>query len=455
MTGFEGYRASPLPAAADGGGGAPVHLNEDFRILWLARVLGQTAVNASQFGTLILMVDLTGSGMQSSLLVLAWVLPAVVVGLVSGLVVDALPRHAVLAGANALRALAAFGFLLSGQGLGEIVALAALTSALGPFIGPAESALVPTLVGRNQLTAANAFLNLLRYGAQVAGFAVLAPVLTGVAGADALFVVTGGLFAAAAVYAALIPVLPGDHEPAFPDEAARGRWHGLRDAVRFIRTDRDVFRATVQLSLLSAILPLLSSLLPVYVADVLDQDINQIPVVMLPAVAGMLLGLRVVSRFALSRDAAWLSAAGMLLVMGGLELLACIDVLRESVGRGLALGALDLGPLPTLSVKAQLAMLLSFPLGVAFSFVTVAAHAVLNDRAPLAMQGRVFALQAVLASAASVPPLLAGGALLEVVDVRVVLALTPLLLLYAWAFAQWGSADLRVLARQAQRAARP
>ena len=46
-----------------------------------------------------------------------------------------------------------------------------------------------------------------------------------------------------------------------------------------------------------------------------------------------------------------------------------------------------------------------------------------------------------MSSLASIGPLLVGGALAEVVDVRVVLALAPLLLVYAWAYAQWGKAD--------------
>ena len=67
----------------------------------------------------------------------------------------------------------------------------------------------------------------------------------------------------------------------------------------------------------------------------------------------------------------------------------------------------------------------------------------LNARVPPSMQGRVFSLQMLIATLASLPPLLAGGALVEVVDVRVVLGLVPLLLAWAWLYARWGTADPR------------
>ena len=82
----------------------PVHLNRDFRVLWLARTLGQTAANTAQFGSLIVIVEETGSGFLSSVVVLSWVLPGALVSVLSGIVVDAVPKTWLLAVANGLRA---------------------------------------------------------------------------------------------------------------------------------------------------------------------------------------------------------------------------------------------------------------------------------------------------------------------------------------------------------------
>ncbi len=44
--------AQPAPARE------PIYLNRDFRVLWLARTLGQTAANTAQFGSLIIIAGL-------------------------------------------------------------------------------------------------------------------------------------------------------------------------------------------------------------------------------------------------------------------------------------------------------------------------------------------------------------------------------------------------------------
>ena len=137
-------------------------------------------------------------------------------------------------------------------------------------------------------------------------------------------------------------------------------------------------------------MPLLTALLPFYLTDVLDQKVSDLPIVLVPAIVGMLLGLRLVSLFARHHDVAWLGTVGLLGFVAGLLLLAFIDGLDAALGPVMTAGPVDLGPLPDLSSTSQLAMIVALPMGLAFSLVTVAADAVLNARVPPSMQGRVF-----------------------------------------------------------------
>ena len=180
--------------------------------------------------------------------------------------------------------------------------------------------------------------------------------------------------------------------------------------------------------------------------DVLGQSVNEVPVVLLPAVVSMLLGLWMVSGFARKHDVAWLSTVGLAVFIAGLVLLALVAVWADTLGDALGLRPLDLW-LVDLSPEALLAMLIAVPMGLAFAFVNVAAKAVLNRSVPLRLQGRIFALQMVIAGIAALPPLLLGGALTEIVDVRVVLGLMPVLLVVAWTWAHWGSPDPRAWRR--------
>jgi hypothetical protein len=76
------------------------------------------------------------------------------------------------------------------------------------------------------------------------------------------------------------------------------------------------------------------------------------------------------------------------------------------------------------------AMLLAIPLGYSFAMVQIAANTFLHALVPLAMQGRVFALQSAIKNAAGVVPLLVLGALTSLVGVQPVLVLAPLLILF-------------------------
>ena len=135
-----------------------------------------------------------------------------------------------------------------------------------------------------------------------------------------------------------------------------------------------------------------------------------------------------------------MARAGLLVFVAAVVALSLVDVLEESLGSALSLTRIDLG-FVEISPESQIVMIILLPMGFAFSLVNVAANAVLNARVPGGMQGRVFALQSVLAGVASVPPLLAGGGLTEILDVRIVLGLSPVVLVFAWMWSHWGTPD--------------
>ena len=113
-------------------------------------------------------------------------------------------------------------------------------------------------------------------------------------------------------------------------------------------------------------MPLLTALLPFYLTDVLDQKVSDLPIVLVPAIVGMLLGLRLVSLFARHHDVAWLGTVGLLGFVAGLLLLAFIDGLDAALGPVMTAGPVDLGPLPDLSSTSQLAMIAALPMGSPF-----------------------------------------------------------------------------------------
>ena len=85
------------------------------------------------------------------------------------------------------------------------------------------------------------------------------------------------------------------------------------------------------------------------------------------------------------------------------------------------LGIADPGPLNGRGARIAITMVTAIFAGFGSSLINVASRAIINERIPLEMQGRVFAAQNVLANVASVAPLLVAGALADLVGVRPVL----------------------------------
>src|SRR5579883_1955722 len=122
----------------DPGQHPPLTRDARFRRFWMARFLASTAQNAILLALLVVVVNRTGSTIHSSLLVLTFVIPAALLGIVGGVVVDHLPMRPVLTLSCLLRALLCVGFLKSNESVWVIYAVNLALSAVVQFSGPAE-----------------------------------------------------------------------------------------------------------------------------------------------------------------------------------------------------------------------------------------------------------------------------------------------------------------------------
>src|SRR5438093_204285 len=152
--------------SADARGFMVVLRNRNFLLLWIAQAASQIAQNGANLVQIVLIETLTHSSGQVALMVLAFSLPAALLSILAGLVVDRVSNRLILFASNILRVAFAIGFLLAFHALSDWAALIAIyvltfvTSAVGQFFAPAEAATIPALVDRDALLSANALFNL-------------------------------------------------------------------------------------------------------------------------------------------------------------------------------------------------------------------------------------------------------------------------------------------------------
>jgi MFS family permease len=386
-----------------------------------AKLATQVGQNIVLYTVLIVVVERTESSMQSTLLVLSMTLPSVILGVPAGLVVDWLPKRVLLLVVGVVRAGVCLALLQYGASLRDIYLLVLLFAAVGQLQGPAESAGLPGLVGRGRLGSANAYLTLVILAGQVAGMAIIAPAFLKTVGENPLYVLSGVLFILGGVTYARTSGLGAPVEPEEAPPAGTPRRIGLWAGLEVIRRDRAIYLAMVELTLAAFLMKCLVVLTPHYAHDILHLAPDNSVFIATPAAVGALIGLALVPLLAWFISPGRLVTAGLLLFIAGLVGLGYVYFAADAVQEHLRLNLSGLEDRLGISSVVSMTMLLAIPLGLAFTVVNVGARTVFNRRSPPELQGRVFATQSALADLASVPPLLAVGAVADLVGVRVVL----------------------------------
>ncbi|MEX0799702.1 MAG: MFS transporter [Dehalococcoidia bacterium] len=396
--------------------------NHSFRRLIESRAVGQVGQSAMLFTLLIIVVEKTDSSLHSTMLVTAFILPSILLGLPAGGLADILPRRGLLVSGYLARAALVIAMVYYDNDLWNLYLLAFVFSCVGQVTGPAESASLPGLVGRDRLTAANSWMVLSVTLGQAAGAIVLAPVAIKLAGTSESLATSVLAFAAAAfVVSAAI-----DLNRRVEDDGPRDRT-GLAEAMtagwRVLRTSRRAFLALVYLTVVGTLSKALAVLAPRYTRDVLDISAENAVFVVAPAAIGAIIALAFTPPLARLFGALRIAAVGFILYVLSIAGLGLVVLVRDNIVENLQLapGLTFVENEVGVSSVITMAMILAIPVGFSATMAAVAGRAVLNEEAPQGKQGRVFATQSALSDALSLLPLFAIGGVAELVGVREVL----------------------------------
>jgi len=413
--------------------------NRNFLLLWLAQAISQTAQNAIWFGIVVLVQRVSNSSTQLSLAVLTLIIPSVVFGVLAGVYVDRWDKRTVLIATNLIRG--AIAFLYAGFGLVAHLPLSLLLvinfvfSTVGQFFAPAETAMIPAVVPRSRLLQANSLFHLTFTASQLVGLVVLGPLLAKVGGVDGLFV---SMSAAIVLCGALVWPLPssrGGHDPRVPateEEAIRGVWQDVRDIWQFVFRDRVVALAMVQWTIGAILGLVVATLVPGFAERLLHVHAEDAVFVMAPAGIGMVAGTALLNRWGERLEKHFLTNLGLFTVAACLFLtggLAFVTAWLTQANPPL----IEMPTLGEVSVLVPPIMLLALIAGFGFVAIMVPAQTFLQERAPVELRGRVFAVQLMLSNFASILPLLLLGGLADLIGVDRTLLLIGVLIAFAGA----------------------
>jgi MFS family permease len=406
----------------------PVLANRSFLLLWLAQLISQTAQNAILFTLLVLVTTLTKGSTFTSVLVLSFVVPSVIFGVFSGVLVDLWSKRLLLIYTNVARALLAICFLLARDDVSLLILISVFFATASQLFGTTDAVTVPSVVPRDQLIAANSVFSMAVTGSQLGGMIFLAPIVLPAFGSDGpivLFVIATVMFAVASLCAYLMP-------PIESDDGTRDRqlpeFRALRSAAGdYMKTLRSLVRDPVSaLALIhyatgSSLVLLFAVLVPRYMQAVLKVAPDKAVTIFAPVGVGALVGLRALPFIANKLGHNRTVIAGLCGLALTVILLGSVDLIAAGLERTEHLNPFEEQRAGGLSILVLLTMAFAGPMGFAYALVNAPAQTVLHERAPADVRGRVFAAQVVLANAVGILPLIVAGSVADVFGVTYVL----------------------------------
>ncbi len=267
----------------------------DFSLLWLSGLI-------SVAGDWVLMTALpyyvyvtTGSTLATAGMIAAELAPAILLSSFTGVFADRWNRKHILVVANLAQALVVATLLLAGDGwLWVVYVVAALQSTAAAFSQPAEAALLPSLVPREELVQANALNALNNRLGRLSGVP-LGAALYSWWGLDAVVVVDALTFVFAAALVAPIAVPASAPDPDADTDSDRYTdgdqphfWREWTAGLRVVRDDRTIAVLFVVFGLMTFGGTMLDPLYVPWIRDVLDGGVGVVAALtMTHSVAGV------------------------------------------------------------------------------------------------------------------------------------------------------------------------
>jgi len=204
--------------------------NSRFRRLWSAQLISSAGDWFNSVAVLGLVLQLTDSGLNASLVILCNTLPSFFLIPFAGPVVDRFDRRTLMIITNVVSAGFALLFMLvhDVQSLWLVYLATILLVVAASFFGPASSASIPNIVSDEELFAANA-LSGATWGVMVMVGSALGGLVSAAFGRDIAFVVNAVSFIIAALLLATIDV------PSPKSDRAMAPWKDFKEGLVYLR----------------------------------------------------------------------------------------------------------------------------------------------------------------------------------------------------------------------------
>lgn len=382
----------------------PLIKNTKFIYLWVSQVLSQVTINIMNFLLLIRLFEATGSSIATSLLWVAYALPAIIIGPFAAASVDMLDRRKVLMVTNLLQSFTIFLYASShGQSLFLLYGIAMIYSLFNQFYVPAEQASLPSVVKKETLPHANGLFFLTQQSAIIFGFGI-AGFLNGFLGfGRSLYLGSVLLFLAFLSVSFLEKMKVDEKVPTSLEEAIKEFFTRIYQGYEFIKDNRSILTAFLLLLSLQVALAVIVVNIPVVAYEMLRVGVEVSGLLLVvPAGIGALISAFFVPK----------------LLKKGVRKKRVIELAFMLLTFGLMMFALLVPEITNFWLRIVSGEITILFAGVSFVGIFIPAQTFLQEKTPGGLRGRVFGNFWFLATIATVIPVILSGTVSELFGVR-------------------------------------
>jgi MFS family permease len=395
--------------------------NSKFRSLWISQMLSQLTINLMNFLIITRLYTVTGSSIATSLLWLAYALPAIFFGPIGAASVDLLSRRKTLMVTNLMQALSVFGFIFTHESnffLLYVVVL--LYSFFNQFYIPAESSSLPSIVSKKYYPHANSLFFITQQASIILGFGV-AGVLLGFLGFTGSLILCSIFLFIAFISVSFLPeIKPRKKIPEAFDKLLLTFFRTIYDGYKYIKENKTILYPILLLLGVQVSLAMVIVTLPLVATQILKVSVNLAGLlIVVPAGIGALIGSLLISR---NLKKSWRK-----------------KYVIESSAALLALGLffiVFLIPYLNVTLRVILEPIFMVIMGMGFVGMTIPTITFLQESTPTWLRGRVFGNFWFLSTIATVFPVLLSGVLTEFFGVRALLIFIMVAALFVFYFSK-------------------
>jgi len=381
-----------------------------FFFMMISEFFSQFAFSMQHFVLIFVIYETTKSSTAVSGIVLSFTIPALLFSLISGVYVDRWNKKKVLFYTNLIRGFLILPFLIPNLHVSAIYLLTFLIAVATQFFLPAHAAVIPSLVPRKYLFAANAVFSFGIYGTTLLGYILSGPIVLLIGKANA-FALLAALFYISSFFVIFI-TLPKkkkiivDRLNLFPAKVSLvGE---AREIFTFIRKARKVFHALMMLTIAQSVIFMFAVLAPGYMTKILNTQIESLSLILIaPAAVGMGLSSIILGSVGKRFKHKWLSGTGFLL--GG-AVFILFPFGNRVISHELIQTINSFLPHFLTITMFHIVVVMAFIIGFAISFVFIPSNTTIQIETNEAMRGRVYGLvNAIIGAVSFLPVIMAGG----------------------------------------------